>query len=1241
MAGVLLTRLRRLAVLAGKGLLLAVVLALAAAGVGLVTLLHHPAAPGWVAGWAGEITGGRLTVEEAEGRLAGPLRLEGVRWEDEAVTAGATGLDLDWRPLDLLVGRVRIHRLHVEDLTVTVRGGEPGPTTETPGGALPELPGLPFALELTGTRVAANRLPGLEGPLHLRLAARAGGSRLRDLNATLRHRGARLALVGEGDWRQRALEARLQIDTPSPLGPATGHLDLAGDTEELRVEGRGSGPARVRLEGRLRSLLEDPTLDLTLRADRPGPALQERAGFPWLGRVTADVTGPAATPAMTLAARLDLAENGLWALEAEGRRGADGWLHLPALALERLDAGGGAVTGSGAWHLGEGRGTATLASDGLALPRDLGRLEGLALQAGGTPSHWDLTGTVAARPADLPEASARLRARGAGATLHTELRELEALGGSAHGRATLTLEGERPWQADLAWEGVETGGLLPDWPATLTGETRLHGTLTGPTATMKDLHVAGDLRGHDLAVDGRGAWTSDGWRVAGLDASVGANHLAGHASGSTPLTADLRLDLSDPEALHPELHGRLEGRIGWADGSGDARLTGTDLAWGDLIAIPQLQVSAEGSPAHLRAGLTLPTAEVANQQAGAVSLILEGPPERLNWTLAAGRPRLALTGTLEPAAGELRATTGVATAAGENWQLAGHLRARQGADGWGLESGCWLGDAGGRLCAGAHGDAEGGTAALELAGLELAPLARLIPGGTRLHAGQLDSRARLRWSDAIDELALAAEARGLELVHPRLDDEIAARLERLDLRADYTAETGLTAGTTLHTGEPGDEFAGRVHLPEWRWAAVDADQPLEGAMHADRVGVAWIGPLVPGFIRTDGHLAADIALTGTLGEPLPQGAIHWREGRLRVADAGLDLRPVTATIRANGAEPLQLEAQARSGGGTLDLAGTFQPRPPMTADLRLTGQGVQVVDLPEARVQASPDLRLELTPEEAIFTGEVRLPEARLVLPEGGGASGAAPSPDVVYREAGEEEAGLPVRADIRLLLGPRIYLRGHGFRGRLEGDLRLLQEPGSPPRGRGELVIQDGHYRAWGQELTIDNGRLLFADTPVDNPGLDLRAERPGLPVTAGVHVGGRLRDPNLALYSDPAMEDSEILSWVVLGRPLESASGEEGASLAAAATALQLAGGNRLATQLGDRFGIDEVGIASGTTADSAALVLGTWLSPRLYVRYAIGLTEDINTLRTRYLLDDQWTLEAETGEASGIDLLWSIER
>ncbi|MGM0412551.1 MAG: hypothetical protein ACQERG_04505, partial [Pseudomonadota bacterium] len=948
MAGVLLTRLQHLAALAGKGLLLAVVLALAAAGVGLVTLLHHPAAPGWVAGWAGEITGGRLTVEEAEGRLAGPLRLEGVRWEDEALTAGAAGIDLDWRPLDLLAGRVRIHRLHVQGLTVTTRGGETGPATEGQPTAFPELPALPLALDITGARVAADHLPGLEGPLHLRLAAGAGGTRLRDLTATLRHRGARLTFAAEGDWRQRALEARLRIDTPTPLGPATARLDLAGDTDELRVEGRGSGPARVRLEGRLRTLLEDPTVDLTLRADRPGPALQERAGLPWLGQVTADLTGPVATPAMTLAARLDLGGDGLWGLEAEGRRGADGWLHLPALALERLDAGGGGVTGSGAWHLGEGRGAAALASDGLALPRGLGRLEGLALRVGGTPSHWDLAGTVAAHPADLPAASARLRARGSGETLHTELHELEALGGSAHGRATLTLEGDRPWQADLAWEGVETGGLLPDWPATLTGETRLHGTLAGPTATVEGLQLAGDLRGHDLAVAGRGAWAPDGWRVAGLDASVGENHLAGHASGPSPLTADLRLDLSDPEALHPDLHGRLEGRLGWADGSGSARLTGTDLAWGDLVAIPQLRVSAQGSPEHLRAGLAIPAAEVANQRAGALSLTLEGPPERLNWTLAAGRPRLALAGTLEPAAGEFRATTGVATAAGEIWQLDGHLRARQEADGWGVESGCWLGDAGGRLCAGAHGDADGGMAALDLAGLELAPLTRLIPGGTRLHAGQLDSRARLRWSDAIDELALAAEARGLELVHPRMDDEIAARLDRLDLRADYTAETGLTAGTSLHTGEPTGDFTGRVHLPEWRWAAVDADQPLQGALHADRVGVAWIGPLVPGFIRTDGHLAADIDLTGTLGEPLPRGALHWREGRLRIADAGLDLRPVTATIRANGAEPLQVEAQARSGGGTLDLAGTFQPRPPMTADLRLTGKGVQVVDLPEA-----------------------------------------------------------------------------------------------------------------------------------------------------------------------------------------------------------------------------------------------------------------------------------------------------
>ncbi|HEY8429557.1 MAG TPA: translocation/assembly module TamB domain-containing protein, partial [Sandaracinaceae bacterium] len=98
----------------------------------------------------------------------------------------------------------------------------------------------------------------------------------------------------------------------------------------------------------------------------------------------------------------------------------------------------------------------------------------------------------------------------------------------------------------------------------------------------------------------------------------------------------------------------------------------------------------------------------------------------------------------------------------------------------------------------------------------------------------------------------------------------------------------------------------------------------------------------------------------------------------------------------------------------------------------------------------------------------------------------------------------------------------------------------------------------------------------------------------------------------------------------------------LAAAARALQLAGGERLARRIGTAFGFEEVDIETGSTNGAAALVLGRQLSPRLYINYSIGLFESENVLRLRYRLTPNWSLEAQSGgTTSGGDIFYTIER
>jgi translocation and assembly module TamB len=100
----------------------------------------------------------------------------------------------------------------------------------------------------------------------------------------------------------------------------------------------------------------------------------------------------------------------------------------------------------------------------------------------------------------------------------------------------------------------------------------------------------------------------------------------------------------------------------------------------------------------------------------------------------------------------------------------------------------------------------------------------------------------------------------------------------------------------------------------------------------------------------------------------------------------------------------------------------------------------------------------------------------------------------------------------------------------------------------------------------------------------------------------------------------------------------------MSSARDTLSVQGGGVLASQLGRRLGLDEVGVESttGTAGQSnQSLVLGKFLSPRLFISYGISLTESINTLKLRYTITDKWILKMEAGENQSADAEYTIER
>jgi len=375
--------------------------------------------------------------------------------------------------------------------------------------------------------------------------------------------------------------------------------------------------------------------------------------------------------------------------------------------------------------------------------------------------------------------------------------------------------------------------------------------------------------------------------------------------------------------------------------------------------------------------------------------------------------------------------------------------------------------------------------------------------------------------------------------------------------------------------------------------------------------------------------------------------MHLRDGRLKIPAAGISLRDISADLQGDPEGLLQLEARLQSGDGILNITGKGRPLSDgLQASISLKGANLQAADLAEYRVWVSPDLQLEVTPGAVSLAGRVEVPRAEITPHKLAAGTVAASRDTVVLGREKSQARSLPIDTEVTIALGKEVNFTGFGLKARIEGAVTAHDAPGlGTTRGRGELRIVEGRYKAYGQDLDLQTGRLIFAGGPITEPTLDLRARRKLRDdFYVGVLVRGSLMSPQLDLTStDASLSREEKISWLVLGRPLSTASSQERGQLNSAALSLGLSGGDFLVGRLGKTIGLDElsVGAQPGQDASQAGVTIGKYLSPKLYVSYGVGLFERNNVFRLLYDLGGGFKLKTETGLHAGGDLLYTVEK
>lgn len=865
---------------------------------------------------------------------------------------------------------------------------------------------------------------------------------------------------------------------------------------------------------------------------------------------------------------------------------------------------------------------------------------------------------------DMPEQTnghVILEGTGSSQSLDLNRIDLKVLQGEIKGNASVVWQPQLDARMSLNGDGINPGVLLPEWP----GKLALHIQASAQqaetlTAQLAALDITGRLRKQDFALKARGNYHGDELRLERLSLVSGSSTVQASGTIGSTLGIDWRIDSENLATLWPGAAGSLHGR---GKASGPLRqprvkttLTGQGVRYSQY-EVDQLDFQADVDlQGHTQSSveLSLQDGAAAGVELSTVRFTGYGTPQDHELELAAntstGDTELRLDGGLRQSVWSFRLTEGrlkYPTLAA--WTLAAPTQGRVSTEVQELERTCWV-SAQAKLCLRGQKSTEGLQGAFQLERLPFGYFAELLPTNIDLK-GKLSGHGEIRKPTGA---ALAADVQ-IETTAGEIlaaTDEASTatpvlRFKPADVRADL-GDQGLKLQVDLPFVDQGG-IQVNAQIP-----AGDAPltaRPLNGQIHAQIRDIGFLAKLAPDIERIAGRLQGQMQISGSLARPVLLGRLALLNGSARLLTPGLDITELSLAIVGQRDGGLNYNLDAKSGGGTLRLAGTAdltgaEPR----AEIQINGQDFQAFNTEDAQVFISPALQISLAGAAISVTGEVRVPRANIT-PHKIPPSAVTVSEDQVIVRPDQETRTAATRklhVRVRLILGENVHFEGFGLTGRLEGRLLIVQQPEEPTKGSGELRIVEGEYRAYGQGLVIDTGRVLFAGGPIDQPGIDIRAVRhPAKDITVGVQTRGTLKQPKLTIFSDPSMTQAAQLSWLVLGRPLEGASNSENSALTQAALALGLKGGDFLAKKLGGNLGVDTIGIESGEagTANStkqASLVVGKYLSPDLYVSYGIGLFDQVSTVKLQYTLSSHWQLVTESSRiGTGGDVIYTIER
>lgn len=1143
---------------------------------------------------------GELSVSDNHGSLLGPMQLRGLRYHNDQLTLSIQQLDLDWHARSLLSGKLAISHLALNEVSVAVHAAKGKGTTQQTAIVLP----IAVDIEQASLNKLLIKTSDTAAPIIIDHVS---------LNARANQQTVEIRQVAIQAYRtQGKLSGNLTLSEYFPLNLAIDFTYQADAAHRLN----GSGT----LAGDLRKLHLSQKLTGLIQAEVVAEATDVRTKLRWHTQV--DV------------ARLDLHDVIAKSpqIEVNGKLTANG--DLNALRVEsQLQVEDKRI---GLAHL------------------NLNGDSDLLFSKYHFNADGDFTGI------DLPPA--KLSVQGKGDRQQVEISQLaiQALKGDAKGHARVSWQPRLAVDAKLDVQHMQTGTLSKDWPGQLSGQLSLLSEPDAKTQAFRfTLHdLTGELRGYPVQAEANGVWAEKLLALDKVQLNVGGTNVTAHGKLAEQWDVTFQAHSDNLNSLLPAAKGKfsLSGELSGTPAKPRLRVNGeaNELAYAEQAiaalslkldvglanrALSEIDVQAKGvqtrgghwNTVHVQTTGTN-AAQVATVEANndSVSLLarLHGKFEPWRWQ------------------GSLDQFSFKQTRYGE-WRLQQPVAITLAKNQFKLSSLC-LAQNGSHFCAEGQWDKTHRQARIDGKAVPLVFLEPWLPPNVQL-SGNLDMLATVNataQNTVQAQLTLHSPAKSMVLTFSEVKERLI--LGESTLRAELNNK-GLHAVLHLPLSEGGG-IDSEASLPNWQpQHGFPGNQPIQASAKLDQIPADVITRFVPEIVRAQGQLHADLQVGGSMGRPHLRGKAQWREGSVLVSQLGINIHDINAELKSEQTNILAFVVKARSGDGDVQVDGQIRLEPDQgwPTQATLTSHNLEVSNIPEAFILVDSKVQVALQGSTINIEGDLTVPRARLrphTLPEGT----VQMSPDVVIigkKKQTEAATRWLLTSHLQVQLGDQVDFNGFGIRGKLRGRLGINVEPGKLVMGQGEVSIADGTYRMRGQDLTIRRGRLIFSNTFIDDPGLDVEAVRTIDTVTAGVRLKGTLKQPQLSIFSEPTMSESDALAYLILGHSLSQSTVAEGQSVSNTASALGFVAGDFLEKGIGGTLGLDELRVDVDQTTQNTALVIGKYLSPKLYLRYYSGIAEASRIVQLQYQLSKRIQIQTESGyrgsqSVTGGDIFFTIE-